>query len=438
MAAFIATPEPARAAPAEIPLSADGMPRKAYFEETGHHLSGDFLRHWLNNGQFTIYGFPVTDPVVENGRVVQYFERARLELWPENAGSEWVVQGTLLGRWKAQRLSGSTPFQPVQLSGEPGEDVYYFPETRHTLANAFKRYWDENGGVHVFGYPISEEFEENGYVVQYFERARFEYHPENAGTEYEILLGHLGKEYAEAHGVSFEPIGRGPDAVKYDAGVFNTEWIDALENGERARWVVVAVDVLNVRSEPTTSAAAIDTVFSRRPLKVERMVRGEEEKGIDAWFELSSGGFVPAVYVDPFVVPEPPQTFDGHWVDVNLSEFYAVAYDGETPVYAAIITAGRDDRTPKGIFEVQYRVENETMDSATVGIPEGHPEYYYLEDVKYTQYFLTGGYALHANYWTAEAAFGGFSSNGCVGLMESDAEFFWNWLSVGSSIHIHF
>src|SRR5690606_40578661 len=49
------------------------------------------------------------------------------------------------------------------------------------------------GAVHVFGFPISEEFEEGGYNVQYFERARMEWHPENAGTPYVVLLGHLGR-----------------------------------------------------------------------------------------------------------------------------------------------------------------------------------------------------------------------------------------------------
>jgi hypothetical protein len=47
---------------------------------------------------------------------------------------------------------------------------------------------------------LTEEFIEisptNGqpYTVQYFERNRFEYHPENAGTDYEVLLGLLGAE----------------------------------------------------------------------------------------------------------------------------------------------------------------------------------------------------------------------------------------------------
>ena len=38
------------------------------------------------------------------------------------------------------------------------------------------------------------------YTVQYFERARFEYHPENAGSPYEMLLGQFGTEMLAARG----------------------------------------------------------------------------------------------------------------------------------------------------------------------------------------------------------------------------------------------
>ncbi len=52
----------------------------------------------------------------------------------------------------------------------------------------------------LFGYPISEEFsatepapEGQAIPIQYFERARFEWHPENP-EPYKVLLGHLGRE----------------------------------------------------------------------------------------------------------------------------------------------------------------------------------------------------------------------------------------------------
>lgn len=59
----------------------------------------------------------------------------------------------------------------------------------------------------MFGYPISEELDEgNGdgsgraYTVQYFQRARFEYHPELAGTPYEVQLGLLGDQALKEKG----------------------------------------------------------------------------------------------------------------------------------------------------------------------------------------------------------------------------------------------
>ncbi len=39
----------------------------------------------------------------------------------------------------------------------------------------------------------------NGFLTQYFERARMEYHPEKVASGYAVELGHLGKEYLAAH-----------------------------------------------------------------------------------------------------------------------------------------------------------------------------------------------------------------------------------------------
>src|SRR5207302_8629300 len=41
------------------------------------------------------------------------------------------------------------------------------------------------------------------YLVQYFERSRMEYHPENAGTAYEVLLGQLGTEVVRKKGYPY-------------------------------------------------------------------------------------------------------------------------------------------------------------------------------------------------------------------------------------------
>lgn len=80
-------------------------------------------------------------------------------------------------------------------------DYVRFPETGFTLAGQFKAFWDGSGGLPVFGFPLTAERGEAGRTAQYFERQRFELHPENAGTPYEVLLGLLGNDEARRRGL---------------------------------------------------------------------------------------------------------------------------------------------------------------------------------------------------------------------------------------------
>jgi len=69
-----------------------------------------------------------------------------------------------------------------------------FPETGHQVCGRLLTFWNQNGGLPVFGYPTDGKT----YLTQWFERARFEAHPEHAGTPYEVLLGLLSTEQAGA------------------------------------------------------------------------------------------------------------------------------------------------------------------------------------------------------------------------------------------------
>ncbi len=84
--------------------------------------------------------------------------------------------------------------RPVPDLNLPGNQSIYFAETGHNVLFGFKKYFESRGGVEAFGLPLTEEFVEGGLTVQYFERARFEYHPELAGTKYEVQLGLLGDQ----------------------------------------------------------------------------------------------------------------------------------------------------------------------------------------------------------------------------------------------------
>ncbi|HUS13975.1 MAG TPA: N-acetylmuramoyl-L-alanine amidase, partial [Chloroflexia bacterium] len=124
---------------------------------------------------------------------VQYFERNRFEYHPELRGTPYIIQLGLLGvQYTAKRVFAlSEPFRNTA-------ETLYFPETGHRLGGGFRTLWGNKGGLRQFGYPISEEFAErsptdgNMYTVQYFERARFEWHPEFRGTANEFQLGLLG------------------------------------------------------------------------------------------------------------------------------------------------------------------------------------------------------------------------------------------------------
>ncbi len=75
-------------------------------------------------------------------------------------------------------------------------DVRFFAETGHTLRGAFRVFWEANGALDIFGYPITEEFHQpDGRLVQWFERARFEYAEVDGRPT--VQLGNLGLEFTE-------------------------------------------------------------------------------------------------------------------------------------------------------------------------------------------------------------------------------------------------
>jgi hypothetical protein len=171
----------------------------SFYQETQHNLCAGFRAYWQMYGGVAVFGFPITEEYVENGMTVQYFERARFEWHPGEWPERFDVMLGLLGNVYASNLglTGTVSFTnqsdvcPVDKSPV---DCMAFPQTGHTVSGKFLDYWNANGGLAIFGYPISDQYTENGQTVQYFERQRMELHPENAGTPYEVLLGLLGNK----------------------------------------------------------------------------------------------------------------------------------------------------------------------------------------------------------------------------------------------------
>ena len=122
---------------------------------------------------------------------MQYFERQRFEYHQEFAGTENEV---LLGMLGVEAARGKVSLAAITPLASTNERTF-FRETGHSLSGDFYTFWRLNGGLRVLGFPISEPVMINGFLTQYFERARMEYHPEKAKSGYSVELGHLGKEY---------------------------------------------------------------------------------------------------------------------------------------------------------------------------------------------------------------------------------------------------
>ncbi len=161
-----------------------GEPDTRFFPETGQYVSPPFTEPWARGGGVAIYGLPLTPAFEQGGLLVQWFERARFERDPQQPAGGPIQFGQL-GRESRQ------PDPP--LPGPPDGDRRFFPETGHSIGGPFRDFWERNGGLAQFGYPLTEEIPEDGRMVQWFERARFEAHPEAAGGPNQIQLTQLGR-----------------------------------------------------------------------------------------------------------------------------------------------------------------------------------------------------------------------------------------------------
>ena len=195
-------------------------PNWLYFTETQHYLSFGFKDFWVQSGGVPVFGFPLTEefselnPDTSQMLTVQYLERQRFEYHPEHAGTPYEVELGRLGIEDARRRglmgTGSEAFLP---STDHINGCDFAGATQHNLCGDFLAYWHSHGlnfgdagysdreSLALFGYPISEAYvdSQTGLLTQYFERAVFEYHPENQ-VPYKVLLRRLGAEQLSVRG----------------------------------------------------------------------------------------------------------------------------------------------------------------------------------------------------------------------------------------------
>jgi hypothetical protein len=191
--------------PARAALQAGPKPSAVAFPLTKQVVQGRFLEYWRANGGLAVFGMPLGTQAGEP--LSQQFERNRFEYHPENKAPYDV----LLGRLGAEALAAQDrDWRAFPTVDSAGAGCRYFAETKHSLCCPFMAYWEQHGlefngmkgssyqeSLALFGLPLSEPqtelVEGKPVLVQWFERARFEYHPENKAP-YDVLLGRLGAE----------------------------------------------------------------------------------------------------------------------------------------------------------------------------------------------------------------------------------------------------
>jgi hypothetical protein len=180
---------------------------------------GDIQQYWQANDGIHLFGLPIDNEsahrYIHEAYHIQNFERARIEYRfgqrkPYNfqlglIGTEW------LDRYKNE-LSPLLPSDEASLQGTHASCVA-LPNAQYTVCGAFRTFYQSHGlqfdslaffthaeSLALFGLPLTPamRWNRNGhmYIVQVFERARLEYHPENNRDEI-VMLGRINAEIRE-------------------------------------------------------------------------------------------------------------------------------------------------------------------------------------------------------------------------------------------------
>ncbi|WP_054534329.1 hypothetical protein [Herpetosiphon geysericola] len=206
-----------------VPIRASTAASNYCFPEVkAYCVEAPFDEYWVTNGGLPVFGYPISakdryqapdqGPILD----IQWTERQRLEQHKTLAGTAYEIQIGLLGKERMAQLNRD--LEPA--ARRPAPDCLWFAATGHNVCNqadgmGFKQFWQSHGtttagldsyarSLQLFGLPLtSAQFEVNPdgdeVITQWFERARFEWHPDNP-DQFKVLLGRLGSEIT-----GFEP-----------------------------------------------------------------------------------------------------------------------------------------------------------------------------------------------------------------------------------------
>ena len=378
------------AAPAAAyPVDPDwAEPRTVFIPETGQSLDRLFLDLWRGNGGESTWGNPLTPEItLENGHVIQYFEFARFEYWPEgDANGNTVVLGDIGEALRplsldAQRESDARAFSTLDIRRQPAtpkaeqaawepfasvddidfsddasayrQNTYRFvPETGHGVWGGFRDWWESSGEAGYLGNPLTEEYVVKGVSYQVFERGKLTW---KEGQD--IRLMPVGEMLVDRYTLDTSPMQQG------DLPVYNEE----------------------IFIPPIAKPAA-----------------GSSPGPVDG---------------------------AGKSIVISLSQQAMWAYEGSTLVDSIYVSTGREKfKTPTGLYAVNLKMKLDDMDGIIGG------EEYDVPNVPDVMYFTDRGHAIHGAYWHEN--FGNPMSHGCVNLPLDISKWLYDWAPVGTPVLI--
>lgn len=270
---------------ATAPTNNPGM---VFFPATGHHVPGDFLEYWHENGGIEKIGYPVSEEIKDGVRARQYFERGVIEYAPNG--------GLTFGRLGAEAVSGrrEAAFRPLNREefGTDRAGRRFFAEVGHGVSGAFLKHWEETGGMGAFGFPVSEPLKEAVgenkamLTVQYFERGRMELWGEN------VRIANLGREHVDRKGLGLAPVPKLAASIEYSTNIW-PKWIDVNLTSQRltAYEGNRAVQTFLVTSGKPSTPTVLGTYRIYSKVKSERMRGPDYDISGVPWTMYFTGGY---------------------------------------------------------------------------------------------------------------------------------------------------
>jgi hypothetical protein len=142
------------------------------------------------------------------------------------------------------------------------------------------------------------------------------------------------------------------------------------------------------------------------------------------WYLVGPDRWIPGEYISLLNIPKRPDGVTGHWIALDLSQQTLLAFDGDTPIFATLISAAYRGFgvTRPGLFHIYAR----TKGMIFRGPPWKAVPDYIIDHVPNVMFF-DGNIALHGAYWHDK--FGIPLTHGCVNVPVGDEQWLWNWVS---------